>query len=156
MEVLNRRLNVRVYGLCLDPVNGLLVADERIQGRSITKLPGGGLEFGEGTLDCLKREFMEETGQAVNIMRHFYTTDFFVRSFFELSPDSQIISIYYLVESKDWAQIKTSSNKFDFEYIHGKESESFRWVNIVELENETDIVLPIDKVVVEKLVERFA
>jgi hypothetical protein len=41
--------NVRVYGLLLDPQNRLLVSDEYIKGEFFTKLPGGGLEFGEGT-----------------------------------------------------------------------------------------------------------
>jgi 8-oxo-dGTP diphosphatase len=151
-----KRFNVRVYGLLINPDNQLLVADEAFKsGQKATKFPGGGLELGEGLIEGLKREFVEETGIRVEIKEHFYTTDFFVRSFFELSPDSQIISIYYLVESKDWAKIKTSDKKFDFEYLEGQEAESFRWVNISELANETDIVLPIDKVVVGMLVERF-
>lgn len=125
-------------------------------GQLATKFPGGGLELGEGLIDGLKREFVEETGIEVEVKEHFYTTDFFVRSVFELSPDSQIISIYYIVESNYWQQIKTSDKKFDFEFVKGKESESFRWVNVSELEDETDIVLPIDKVVVHKLMERFS
>lgn len=86
---------------------------------------------------------------------HFYTTDFFVPSFFDIEAESQIISIYYLVESKDWKQIKTSQHKFDFEVEKGKEAESFRWVSLYKLDEETDITLPIDKVVVEKLQEKF-
>ena len=148
--------NVRVYGILIDEKNRLLVSDEFIRGEYFTKLPGGGLEFGEGTRDGLQREFLEETGVAVEVKEHFYTTDFFVRSFFELSPDSQIISIYYIVESNDWSRIKTSSKKFDFKFVKGKESESFRWVNISDLKNETDIILPIDKVVVQTLTQRFA
>ena len=45
--------NVRVYGILLWPEQGLLVSDEFIKGQYITKLPGGGLEIGEGTRDCL-------------------------------------------------------------------------------------------------------
>ena len=40
----------------------VLVSDEHIRGSYYTKFPGGGLELGEGTRDCLKREFMEEMG----------------------------------------------------------------------------------------------
>ena len=152
-----KRFNVRVYGLLINPNKQLLVADEAFKSsQKATKFPGGGLELGEGLIEGLKREFVEECGIAVEITEHFYTTDFFVRSFFELSPDSQIISIYYLVESKEWGNIKTSNKKFDFEYTPGKESESFRWVNIAELSSETDIALPIDKVVVQKLLERYS
>ena len=151
-----KRFNIRVYGLLINPHGQVLVADEAFKsGQLATKFPGGGLELGEGLIDGLKREFMEETGVEVEITEHFYTTDFFVRSFYELSPDSQIISIYYLASSTDWAGIKTSNKKFDFEFEAGKESESFRWVNIPNLENETDIVLPIDRVVVRKLTAHF-
>ena len=52
--------NVRVYGVLLDEEKRLLVSDEFIRGQYITKLPGGGLEIGEGTRDCLQREFKEE------------------------------------------------------------------------------------------------
>lgn len=150
-----KRFNIRVYGILINPHQQILVSDEAFKsGQLATKFPGGGLELGEGLIDGLKREFVEETGVEVEVKSHFYTTDFFVRSFFELSPDSQIISIYYLLESKDWTQIKTSDKKFDFEYVAGKESESFRWVNVSELQNETDIILPIDKVVVGKLMEQ--
>jgi 8-oxo-dGTP diphosphatase len=151
-----KRFNIRVYGLLINPNQQLLVADESFKsGQLATKFPGGGLELGEGLIDGLKREFIEETGIEVDVKEHFYTTDFFVQSAFELSSDSQLISIYYLVESNAWQQIKTSNKKFDFEFIEGVEAESFRWVNISELESEMDIVLPIDKVVVKKLVAHF-
>ncbi|MCW3087756.1 MAG: hydrolase, partial [Sediminibacterium sp.] len=87
--------NVRVYGVLLDKDKRLLVSDEFIRGGYYTKLPGGGLEFGEGTRDCLKREFMEETGLNVEIGRHIYTTDFFQISAF--NHKDQILSIYYEV-----------------------------------------------------------
>ena len=74
--------NVRVYGLLLDPQNRLLVSDEFIRGDYFTKLPGGGLEIGEGTRECLAREFVEETGLAVTVGEHLYTTDFFQISAF--------------------------------------------------------------------------
>ena len=151
-----KRFNIRVYGLLINPNQQLLVADESFKsGQLATKFPGGGLELGEGLIDGLKREFIEETGIEVDVKEHFYTTDFFLQSAFELSSDSQLISIYYLVESNAWQQIKTSNKKFDFEFIEGVEAESFRWVNISELESEMDIVLPIDKVVVKKLVAHF-
>ena len=70
-------ITVRVYGILIDPTHGLLVSDEFIRGSYITKLPGGGLEIGEGTRDGLAREFMEEANLEVTVGEHFYTTDFF-------------------------------------------------------------------------------
>ncbi len=151
-----KRFNVRVYGLLINPLNQLLVSDEAFKsGQKATKFPGGGLELGEGLADGLIREFKEEANVDVRIKEHFYTTDFFVRSFFELSSDSQIISIYYIVETDQWQQIKTSHRRFDFDYIPGVEAEAFRWVNLSDLPTETDITLPIDKVVVAMLLQRY-
>jgi 8-oxo-dGTP diphosphatase len=145
-----KRFNVRVYGLLMNEHQQVLVADEVFKnGYKATKFPGGGLELGEGLIDGLKREFIEETGVEVEVTEHFYTTDFFQPSFFD--TESQLISIYYLCRSAQWKQIKISERKFDFEIIPGKEAESFRWVALEELHNETELSLPVDKLVVEKL-----
>lgn len=150
-----KRFNVRVYGLLINDQNQLLVADEVFKnGNRATKYPGGGLELGEGLKDCLVREFKEETGIEVTVTEHFYTTDFFVASFFDM--ESQVISIYYFVESKDWQKIKTSTTKFDFDKKPGEEGESFRWVDFSALKDEDTITLPIDKLVTEMLVAKFS
>jgi ADP-ribose pyrophosphatase YjhB (NUDIX family) len=144
--------NVRVYGLLLDAQNRLLVSDEYIRGEFFTKLPGGGLEFGEGTRDGLAREFIEETGITVTVGKHLYTTDFFQISAF--NKKDQIISIYYMVSSSDTSKIKTSEKNFDFspDQIADKKGtfESFRWVNFEDL-NEDCMSLPIDKVAIQIL-----
>jgi 8-oxo-dGTP diphosphatase len=146
--------NVRVYGLLIDQYQRLLVTDEFIRGSYITKLPGGGLEFGEGTKECLQREFVEETGIEVNIGAHFYTTDFFQISAF--NHKDQIISIYYLVHAADTSKIKTSEIPFNFSTdqvadLNG-ESEVFRWIPLKELTPDF-VTLPIDKVVIQLLKE---
>ena len=69
--------NVRVYGVLITEENAVLVADELVCDMRITKFPGGGLEYGEGTRDCLKREFREELSLQVEILEHIYTTDYF-------------------------------------------------------------------------------
>ena len=76
---------VRVYGILIDANNRVLLSDEFIRGDYFTKFPGGGLELGEGTRECLKREFKEETGLDVTIGEHIYTTDYFQISAFNLS-----------------------------------------------------------------------
>src|SRR5579863_4722029 len=89
--------NVRVYGILIDKNQNVLVCDELIHGKYITKFPGGGLEFGEGTTDAIKREMMEETNTEIEVIEHFYTTDFFQVSAF--NPHVQVISIYYLINA---------------------------------------------------------
>ncbi len=90
---MENRFNIRVYGLLIKE-GKLLVNEELIRGQKIIKFPGGGLDWGEGTIDCLKREWKEELGVEIAVSCHFYTTDFFQASAYD---NSQVISIYYLV-----------------------------------------------------------
>jgi ADP-ribose pyrophosphatase YjhB (NUDIX family) len=145
------RFNIRVYGILINAGNEVLVADELIKGYEITKFPGGGLEFGEGTIDCLKREFMEETGQEVEIAEHFYTTDFFQVSAF--NPQHQIISIYYLVKPGAQFKVGTKTKRFDFEE-RKDDAFVFRWIPVKEI-SEANFSLPIDKIVGKMLQEKF-
>ena len=133
--------NVRVYGLLINNKGHILVSDEFIHGRRITKFPGGGLEFGEGTIDALKREMLEETETEVEIIEHFYTTDFFQASAF--NPQSQVISIYYLIKALKKLNFHTSEKPFDFEEIN-EGAISFRWLPLSSL-SEEDFTFPIDK-----------
>lgn len=149
--------NIRVYGILINEHQQVLVSDEHIRGMYLTKFPGGGLEFGEGTRDCLVREFKEEMDLAVRTTEHLYTTDFFVMSAF--NKDHQIISIYYLVEALEpiKAPLRTSPFQFDERemkmYEETGETETFRFVDWDALNEET-VSLPIDKVVVGLLKQR--
>ena len=148
--------NVRVYGILVDVHQRLLVSDEFIRGNYITKLPGGGLEIGEGTREGLAREFMEEAGIEVHVGDHFYTTDFFQISAF--NNKDQIISIYYLVHTADTTIIKTKEKAFDFLPQEVADSngtaEHLRWIPFSEL-TEDAMTLPIDKVAIKMLIELF-
>jgi len=148
--------NVRVYGILLDSQKRLLVSDEFIRGDYFTKLPGGGLEIGEGTRDGLAREFVEETGISVAVGAHLYTTDFFQISAF--NNKDQIISIYYFVHSNECENIKTSEIPFDFTPIQIADktatAESFRWVALEDINEET-MSLPIDKVAIQILKAQY-
>lgn len=147
--------NVRVYGLLFDEKKRLLVTDEFIRGNYFTKLPGGGLEIGEGTRDCLKREFMEEAGLDVTVGDHIYTTDFFQISAF--NNKDQIISIYYQVTAESPINIATNETPFQFQPNQiadpNGESEVFRWIEW-DILSENDMSLPIDKVVIKMIKEK--
>src|ERR1700741_4872876 len=105
--------NLRVYGILVDERRGVLVSDEYIRGNYYTKFPGGGLEFGEGTRDCLKREFKEEMGLEVAVGEHIYTTDYYQVSAF--NPSQQIISIYYFVKALETIKTPLRNKVFDFD-----------------------------------------
>ena len=151
------RFNLRVYGVLINDQNQVLVTDEWIRGNYYTKFPGGGLEFGEGTRDCLRREFLEEMNLKIWVGEHLYTTDYFQLSAFH--PDHQIISIYYLVKPLEEISVRLNTKPFDFDdtqldtYRKKNETESFRFINWEDL-SEDSVTLPIDKIVVRLLKER--
>lgn len=153
-----QRFNIRVYGILITDENKVLVSDEWIRGNFYTKFPGGGLEFGEGTRDCLRREFMEEMNLEVEVGDHLYTTDFFQESAFH--PNHQIISIYYYIKALEPIKVRMNKKPFDFDeaqirvYNDSGETESFRFISLDELSEEA-VSLPIDKIVVKLLLAKY-
>lgn len=146
--------NVRVYGIMINDKREVLVMDEYIRGGYYTKFPGGGLEFGEGTLDCMVREWQEELQQEIEVVEHIYTTDFFQISAFD--NESQIISIYYLVKARSPFVARVSEKPFDFEVPAGvSEVEGGRWIPWEQFSSAV-ITLPIDKVVADLVKVKYA
>jgi 8-oxo-dGTP diphosphatase len=140
--------NIRVYGICIE--NGqLLVVDEYVMNMFMTKFPGGGLEYGEGTIECLKRECKEEMGIDVEVTEHFYTTDFFQANRF--LSNTQLISIYYRFKLPDQHKLVTSSKKYDFQEVKNG-ALSFRWIPFSKL-TPGMMTFPIDKKVVRLLLK---
>ena len=127
----NKRFNIRVYGIWLTKTH-VLVNEELIAGRRLIKFPGGGLHWGEGIADCLRREWKEELDLDIEIVRHFYTTDFFQASAFDAS---QVISVYYLVSADPSAPI-----------INMVPGERTFWLPLTDVSSDT-FTLPIDKLV---------
>ena len=150
--------NIRVYGILINQQKQVLVSDEFIRGMYITKFTGGGLEFGEGTRDCLKREFMEEMGLKVEICEHIYTTDFFQISAF--NKEQQIISIYYFVKALENIKVPLRETAFDFDerelkmYADTGETETFRFVDWQNF-SAASVTLPIDKIIASLLKEKY-
>ena len=144
------RFNLRVYGILINEKKQVLVSDEYIRGAYYTKFPGGGLEFGEGTRDCLAREFMEEMDLKVEVGEHIYTTDYFQMSAF--NPAHQIISIYYYAKALEDIKVPLRDKLFDFDeqqmavYRQKNEIETFRFIDWENF-SEKSVTLPIDKIV---------
>ena len=147
-----RHFNIRVYGLLINDRREVLLTDEFQVNQPMTKFPGGGLIFGEGPADCIKREAMEEFGQEIEIVDHFYTTDFFQKALFY--KDHQLISIYYQIKFRDKINFKISDVPFDFEKMENG-NQSFRWKKIADLQPD-DLSFPIDKHVAIMLKEKYS
>lgn len=151
-------ISVRVYGILIDSTRRVLVSDEFIRGAYYTKFPGGGLEFGEGTRDCLRREFMEEMGLSVEVGRHIYTTDFYQRSAF--NPDHQILSIYYEARALEAIGVPLREGPFQFDegqmavYRERGETETFRLIGWDDFSAES-VTLPIDKIVADLVKQQW-
>ncbi len=140
------KFNVRVYGLLINEHNEVLISDEKEYGMRFTKFPGGGLELGEGLIDGLKREFLEECQVEVEVLSHFYTTDFFVISAFN---NSQVISVYYKIKNLTPLNLVFKQKVFDFDG-EGDVLQAFRWVKLNDLKVE-DFTFETDRHVVKLL-----
>ncbi len=136
---MENRFNLRVYGLWVHD-NKILINEEMIRGKSIIKFPGGGLDMGEGTIDGLRREWMEELSIKIEVLSHFYTTDFFQASAYD---NSQVISIYYWINAQMPEKI-----------VNHMPNERTFWHSIWDISADT-FTLPIDKKVGCLLYEHF-
>jgi ADP-ribose pyrophosphatase YjhB (NUDIX family) len=136
-----KRFNIRVYGICINTQNEILLSDEVYDNKSFTKFPGGGLEFGEGVKDCLKREFHEEFQLQIEVGELFYLTDFFQLSAF--SDEDQVISIYY--------NIQIPAEQLDRVIGLNNGREKLHWIPMHHFGSDL-LTFPIDKIVASKLV----
>ncbi len=144
--MLPNKFTIRVYGLLVHKAN-VLLSKEYIKGENYIKLPGGGLEFGEGVLDCLQREFKEELDLDVTVKGHFYTTEGYFPSAFD--PSIQVVSLYYFVETDSIEKIPIK-DEFETQSLKKFGDQIVYWCPINELDRQ-NLKLPIDKIVLEKL-----
>ncbi len=129
---------IRVYAVLFNTQNEVLLMHESYRGLNFTKFPGGGLEWGEGVLDCINRELKEELGLTNIELEQLYTTDFFVNSYFD--TNTQVLSIYYKSKepiAKESIKLETADTRLL----------KATWVPFEKL-TKNDVTFPIDKHVV--------
>lgn len=138
---------IRVYGLLMSSRREILIAHEYHYDMPMVKFPGGGLHFGEGIADGLRRELVEELGVEMGVGLHFHTTDFFARSIF--NPNHQIIGVYYLVEAET-----DLDNRFREPLVHPDANGglAFRWIGLDEL-RVIEMTFPTDRQALEKFLD---
>lgn len=88
-------INLRVYGIVIRN-NHVLLSKEFIQNTWIVKFPGGGVHPEESLSAALSREFKEEMACTVKEVKHFYTTDAHVPSWF--NSKQRVLSVFYTLE----------------------------------------------------------
>ncbi|WP_026729584.1 NUDIX domain-containing protein [Flavobacterium denitrificans] len=130
--------NVRAYAIC-ENGNKILALYEYRKNQIYCKLPGGGVEFGEGILDCLHREFLEELNVKIEIIEHLYTQEHFVESI--IDDGRQILLIYYIVKIVNLEDMKMNTSDIS----------RLEWIDV----NENPFVLPIDKIALSKYREKI-
>ena len=134
------KMNVRVYAMIVKDGKVLALHEEYV-GENLLKFPGGGLEYNEGVLDCVKRELQEELNIEVKNVEHLYTQEDFLVSKFR--NNEQLLSIYYLAEMIDENDLMIMDTCI----------EKLEWIPL-EIE-ENPFLLPIDKIAFEKLKTKF-
>jgi 8-oxo-dGTP diphosphatase len=91
------KLRLRACGLLVKNEELLLVSHTGISKGKFWAPPGGGVDFGESAEECLKREFVEETGLHVDVKDFLFVCEFIqkplhaVELFFEVSSLSDEI-----------------------------------------------------------------
>lgn len=125
------RLRLRACGICVKD-NSILLVDHEISKHSFWSPPGGGILFGEHAVDCLIREFKEETGLSIMIKSFLFACEFIqnplhaVELFFEVSAISHQIkrgsdpepgspSIIRNVRFMPWSEV----NELPGQELHG-------------------------------------
>lgn len=113
--------------LITDATGKILVVKER---QDFWSLPGGGLEHGESTKDCLKREIKEEIG--IN----------------NVSIDEIVYSTNVYLDQRDiwmtWIVYKAKIDSLDF--VFGDGVTDAKYIDINEIRDSTDL---LEKLIVE-------
>ncbi|MFA6004297.1 MAG: NUDIX hydrolase [Elusimicrobiota bacterium] len=93
------RFSCRIYGVLPRPGAGgrveVLLTRSLFSGREFVNFPGGGIELGEAPRDALAREFLEETGIAIEPVHILYASQAVHVS---TQKPWQLVSMYWLVK----------------------------------------------------------
>ena len=102
----DKKIKIKSRGLIFNEEKLLVVKHKESENIG---LPGGHLEYGEGILDCLKRELFEELGVLPEVGQLLYVNNF-------LTKDTQYIEFFFEIKnSKDYLDISSKERTHSFE-----------------------------------------
>ncbi len=131
--------NVRAYAICVHE-NKVLSVQEKYEDVIYSKLPGGGVEFGEGLIECLHREFKEELNLDIEVTEHLYTQENFVQSLFD--DGKQLLFVYYTARILNIDALAISSPDIT----------GVQWI---DFEGDNPLELPVDKIAFQLYKEKM-
>jgi 8-oxo-dGTP diphosphatase len=131
-NIYGNQLRARACGLCIEKDQLLMVNHIGITTGDFWAAPGGGIQFGESANDCLKREFLEETGLEIEVCDFLFACEFInqplhaIELFFVVKklggqlvtgkdPESGSNQIITNVRFMEWSKIKTIEKA----HLHG-------------------------------------
>lgn len=138
-----------VYGIAID---GDTVLVTTIKDSNEYLWPGGAVELGEDHTDSLKREFREETGFEIEVLKPIKAyTSMFWETF--KNEDFQAMMIFFFVKVVGGRRSQDGMDETEKSFIEGAE-----WIKVVDLEkmhyrNNLDIGGEIISAIKDKLQE---
>lgn len=126
------KFNARCYAVIRSSQDRVLVMMERWKGVDLNKFPGGGLELGEGLLECIYREIDEEFERNEHLnYKHLHTPTGCFSSRFK--PQEQLLLNYFTnrenAEETNWELIPNDPNLLGIKWLELK-AENAEWLTL--------------------------
>lgn len=100
-NVYGHKVRVRACGLCWQEGRLLMVNHTAVTTGNFWAPPGGGVEFGQSIEDCLKKEFLDETGLVIRPGEFLFGCEY-------IAQPLHAIELFYTVQTEGGALIKGS------------------------------------------------
>jgi 8-oxo-dGTP diphosphatase len=105
--IYGNKIRIRCAGVLIQDNHLLLIRHSGLGDKNeLWSMPGGGMEFGENSIDTLQREFREETGLIINVGRFLFVYEY-------LNPPLHAVELYFEVH-----QVGGSLNKGTDPEVH--------------------------------------
>lgn len=116
-------LRIRVCGICFKENSILLIKHEPLGEKGyLWAPPGGGMEYNENAIECLKREMLEETGLVVEVKQLLFVHEY-------IKPPLHALELFFMTEVVGGKLIKGTDPEMS------KEHQIIKEVAFIDLED---------------------